>query len=257
MRKVLYAILNYRMSFDNTKEIYDSLPSDSPTDIIILRKSKLNFHDDKQFKDCIIKPVQNVAKSKNLILEYAKKNEYEYCFIIEDDVIIKKDTAFEKYLNLMDELDYKVLFYGFDKCNRVLNNVKPNPCMVVRVNDDTEVYVVRNPCSSVTLFKVDENMQMFDGNLKNMEFEYYLWDVKETGGLRSFGFFPDIPLSWTYFDSTNEEKTRKMSKEIAAVDMKKRAVNLQLDMGADDFLAFLQKSYHKELEIELKGKPVE
>lgn len=256
MRKVLYAILNYRRSFENTKKLYDSLPADNVEDIIILRKDMLNFHEKKQFKDIVIKPVASIAKSKNMILNYAKEHGYEYCFIIEDDMIIKKETAFDLYLNLMDELEYKVLFYPYDKRNRVISNIKPNPCLAVRVQDDIEIYVSRTPCSSLILFKVSDDMQMFDEKLKVLEMEHYLWDSKESGGIKSYGFFPDIPMSWTYFDNTNEDKRRVVTRELGAMDMKYKNISFSLDLNADVFLAFLQKTYNKELDIEVNGKEV-
>ena len=256
MRKVLYAILNYRRSFENTKELYDSIPADNSEDIIIMRKASLNFHEKKQFKDVIIKPDKNIAKSKNIILNYAKKHGYEYCFIIADDMIIKDESAFNLYLNLMDKLEYKVLFYAYDKRNRVINNIKPNPCLAVRVEDDIEIFVSRIPCSSVMLFKIDDDMQMFDEKLNILETEHYLWDCKESGAIKSYGFFPDIARSWTYFENTGEEKIRVVTKELGAADVQYKNIQFNLDMDADRFLAILQKAYNKELDIEVRGKEI-
>lgn len=248
MRKVLYAILNYRMSFENTKVLYDSIPADNSEDIIIMRKGSLNFHEKKEFKDVILKPDKNIAKSKNKILEYAIEHGYEYCFIMEDDLIIKDEKAFNQYLNLMDALNYPVLFYPFDKRNRVINNIKPNPCLAVRVEDDIEVYVARIPCTSLILFKIDKDMKMLDTKLEILELEHYLWDLTESDDIKSYGFFPDIAFSWRCFDNTGEDKLRVINKELGEADMKYKPVNFNLDMNADSFLKFLQSCYNKNLD---------
>jgi len=246
MRKVLYAILNYRKSFENTKVLYDSIPAENVEDIIIMRKASLNFNEKKQFKDVILKPDKSIAVSKNKILEYAIEHGYEYCFIIEDDLIIKKENAFNEYLNLMDAINYPVLFYPFDKRNRVINNIRPNPCLAVRVEDDVEVYVARIPCTSLMLFKVNKDMKMFDTKLQVLELEHYLWELKESGDIKSYGFFPDISMSWRSFDNTGEDKLRVVTKEIGEADMKYKEVKFNLDMNADAFLKFLQSCYNKK-----------
>ncbi len=250
MRKVLYAILNYRRSFDNTKVLYDSIPAENSEDIIIMRKGSLNFNEKKEFKDVIIKPDKSIAKSKNKILEYAIEHGYEYCFIIEDDLIIKEERAFNEYLNLMDALKYPVLFYPFDKRNRVINNIRPNPCLAVRVEDDIEVYVARIPCTSLILFKIDKDMKMFDTNFKILELEHYLLDLKESGDMKSYGFFPDIAMSWRCFDNTGEDKERVVTKEMGEADMRYKEVKFNLDMDADAFLKFLQSCYNNKLDEE-------
>jgi hypothetical protein len=241
--KVLYGILNYRRSFDTTKAIHDQIPAEKPEDILILRKASMNFHDKNAFKDIVKKPDNNIAKSKNMILKHAQDNGYDYCFIIEDDMVIKDETCFEKYLTLIDELGYSILFYGFDKRNRVINNIKPNPCLAVRVSDDQEVFASRNPCSSFLLLKVTPDMQMFDERMEALELEFYLWDQAQSGGIQSFGFFPDIPTSWNYFDTTNEDRQRVITQELGAKDLKLRNIDFKLDTNADAFLQFLQERY--------------
>ena len=245
MSKVLYGILNYRRSIDNTKEIYESLPADDHKDILIIRKDSMNFHDKAKFKDITMKADNSVAKSKNMILKHAQKNGYDYCFIIEDDVIIKDDRAFHKYTVLMDELDYPVLFYGYDNRNRVLGNIKPNPCFAIRVSDDREIYCSRNACSSVMAFKISDDMRMFDESMEVLETEILLWDLKEDGKIQSYGFFPDIPMSWECFDRTEEIKTRIMTPEQGGSDLQKRGIQFKLDVEADKFLQFLQSKYEE------------
>lgn len=245
MSKVLYGILNYRRSIDETKAIYESVPAEDHKDIMIVRQGTMNFNDKKTFSDITKKADKSVAVSKNMILKHAKDNGYDYCFIIEDDVVIKDEKAFNMYINLMEEIDYPVLFYGFDNRNRVLGNVKPNPCFAIRVSDDREIYCSRNACSSVLLFKVSDDMIMFDESLKALETEMLLWDLKQDGKIHSYGFFPDIPFSWNYFENTGEKKIRVLTAELGAEDLKKRQTQITLDIEADKFLQFLQSKYEE------------
>jgi hypothetical protein len=255
--KILYGILNYRRSFDNTKELFDAVPAEKSEDVLILRKDSLNFHDKKTYKEFVKKPDKSVAKSKNMILKHAKENGYDFCFILEDDLIIKDETAFDNYITLMNELNYNVMFYGFDNRNRVLNNIKPNPCLAIRVTDEREVFASRNPCSTMMCFRISDDMIMFDESMQALELEFYLWDQLQAGGIRSFGFFPDIANSWQYFDNTGEKKIRVLDSKVGGEDMQRRKdTKFDLDMNADAFLAFLQKSYYKDLEIEVNGEPV-
>ena len=146
----------------------------------------------------------------------------------------------------MDAINYPVLFYPFDKRNRVINNIRPNPCLAVRVEDDVEVYVARTPCTSLILFKVNKDMKMFDTKLQVFEFEHYLCDLKESGDIKSYGFFPDIAMSWRSFDNTGEKKLRVNTKEMGEADMRYKEVHFNLDINADAILKFLQNCYKKE-----------
>ena len=72
MRKVLYAILNWRIDFTNTKELFEQVPANSPDDILISRRGTIKFNEKKLYKN-VIKPGQSVAESKNQILQYAQR----------------------------------------------------------------------------------------------------------------------------------------------------------------------------------------
>ena len=194
----------------------------------------------------MIKPVKNIGASKNVILKHAMENDYDYCFIIEDDMIIKDDTVFDKYMKLIQTLDYNVLFYGFDNKNRVLANIKPNPCINVIIDDNTGLCVNRSSCSSFMLFKVEKDMLLFNDNMIIFETDELLWRMKQNDKLQSYGFYPDIKESWLNFDKTGEKRARSIDQKDAENDMVIMKEKYPVDMDADGYINFIRDKFKEE-----------
>jgi hypothetical protein len=238
-KKVLYAILNYNRDPKLVMEIVENLPKDSH--IVLATNQKNRFNDYKnKFKNILnIKGDKNISSSKNKLLRYSKNEGYEYCFIIEDDLIIKDNSAFEKYINLMERFEIKYCFYGFDNRNIVLDG-KKNPCMEIKLGEDDYLHICRYPCSTLLCFKIEKNMPLFNESIYSLENEEITQRLKDAGFINFNGFFIDLFESWKYFGRSDVPREKNISDEIGKRDMKILNSYITFDTNSQEFLDYIK-----------------
>ena len=110
--------------------VYVNIVCDSVTDEHLKMLEKFNFH--------IIKNPRNmgIGYTKNVGIKHMLKNNCKFCFLMDDDAIIKKDNIFVTYTNTMLKLLYhhmSVLNYCKDNGGEVItiNNHEVRSCNIV------------------------------------------------------------------------------------------------------------------------------
>lgn len=238
--RIALAILNWN------RDVFPTLKSlekfDGPVIICTNRKDRIDLTIDPRL--VYVESSSNVAASKNLLINSANELGASYLFIIEDDVIVKDVSVFEKYIELMEKFKTGVVFYGFDRSNRILEG-KPNPCIIIKLNEQgDELYANRHCCTSVFGIDLKNNKELFDPNILVMEHEEYLQRCADKKILPFNGFYFDIPRSWEYFDRQDVPTERIKTVEIAKMDRKyidENKITLKLEVSADNLLAYVQK----------------
>jgi hypothetical protein len=243
--KIAYAILNWSRSAENTLM---SLPEGS--DVILCSPSEEQWKDTSGVGERLgeityIDAFQNIAKSKNKIINFVKEmKKYDYLFIIEDDVIVKDTTIFQKYVDIMVKYDLGTIFYGFDKVNTLFDKV-PNPGLIVTVSKDgkEEAWFNRFPCTSVIAFDLKRNDIKFNDNLLMIEMDVYLQDCANEKLIPYNGFYFDVPESWKYFERQDVPSERIKTREMIDQDKKYLAdegINLVIESNADGLIQLLK-----------------
>ena len=230
--KILYALLNWKR-YD--KLMLKSLSKLSREDLIIWtddieRWPKFNC---KQADE-------SVAKTKNDILKYALENNYDFCFIMEDDVQIKDKVIFLEYIQLMEKFDLNVVMYGFhNNMNKVLNG-RINPCMVLSVKNATPICINRFPCSALLGYRIFEDMTMFDERLTTMEHDFLLHDMCEQGNYPFNGFIFDVFNSWKKIKKIPMETLKKRNPSDIVKDKETRGIDaLSLQSNGDAVINYV------------------
>jgi len=230
--KVLYAILNYKR-FD--KQMIKSLNKISNEDVIICTDDETRW----KKRQCI-SIEDTVAKSKNKILKYALEKEYDFCFIIEDDVLIKDKTIFFEYINLMEKFDLNFVMYGFhNNYNKVLNE-RINPCMLISMKNRGSICINRFPCSALIGFRIFEDMTYFDERLKAMEHEFWLEDLKVQGNYPFTGFIFDTYNSWEKIKKIPFERVKNITqKDIIEAKKTRNVESVSLQSDGDSVINYI------------------
>ena len=148
--KILYGVLNWQRDILTAKRSITKIPKDKNSEVLIVTDDKSKWAKTKFIK---MDAVPSVAASKNIILKHAIDNKFDYCVIMEDDVIVKNNSIVQKYISMMKQFEINVAMNGYIKANTVLDN-KPNPSVMARISQSgDELYINRYPCSAFMIFK--------------------------------------------------------------------------------------------------------
>lgn len=233
MSKILCGILNWKRTAKDMKKGISKLPGD-----VVVCTDNPEF-----WKGCeILEAVESIAASKNKILQKAIDGNYEYCFIIEDDIILSRKEDLLKYVSTMKQYDLNLMLYGFGNTglNRVLEN-KPNPCLIVNDGRGNELYVNRYPGSAMMAFRVKEDMRMFDESLIALETDYLVHDIASDGNYPFKGFFFDIAESWKVWRRVRDvERVRQKTLNDINKDRQQRG-NITLDNNVDVVINYIKE----------------
>lgn len=240
---MIIGILNWNR---NVKSILDSVKEVNADKKIIICSNQPKI-DDISILEWHESPV-NVAAARNLLMDRAKELGERWLFILEDDILVKDPQVFEKYCTLMDEFETSSIFYGFDKnLNQIMNNI-PNPCIIVKLNENgDELFCNRLVCSTVMGFDMDRiEDERFDEDLLVMECEEWYQRLYNLGLNPFNGFYFDVNNSWESFKSLNLKPERVKTIELAKQDqeiLKEKEIELKLEVSADKLLNWLKEKY--------------
>lgn len=236
----VYSILNWNRDYKKTLEslLFAKMTNDNK--IILCTNQEV-----KSDEMIVIKADTNIAKSKNMIIKKARELGAEYLFMLEDDVLIKDPLVFDYYLDKMEKYGLGMINYGFNKAsNRVLKTI-PNPSMIVKINENgEEEYFSRFPSSTLLILDLKKVEELFNENLLLYENEEFFQRCSQKGHHPFNGFYFDLPKSWQYFESTNEETMRVKNTALLNEDnkrMKEAKINIQYELDATKLLKFLQE----------------
>ena len=199
MLKIAIGFLNYKRAMshvlDNAKAAKRLLPEAT---IFLATENTIAtpFIDET----ITIKDSPSVSFGKNQLLSKWHADEYDIGIIIEDDIIINEITILEDYIELL--LKYKVgmVFCGYGSQNNLVFN-KPNPRLVITTKDNSVVMFNALPDSSVQIFDLRINKELFDEKLKYLEQKEYLSKLKEKKLLPFLGVFVDLNESYKCISS--------------------------------------------------------
>ena len=183
----------------------------------------------------------SVSKSLNKIIDKANELGADHLFIIEDSIVVKDPTIFQKYLDMMKKFDLGLIFYGFDKANRIFN-AKPNPCIYLKMKNDEEVIFNRFISSGCLLIDLKKNKEKFDENLQALEFEDYIFRCKTLGHIPFNGFYLDVNKSWECFERSPVGTLRTKSTEVMKADkaiMDANKIDNKLEFNVDKLFKYL------------------
>ena len=183
---------------DYLKKLVRSLDGISTNNLVIINDGKKLLDGGKIFVHNNNPSKQGVGKAKNQALKLLKDN--DYIFLLEDDIIIKDKTVFEKYIQaskLSGIQHFNFAFHGLD-------NYKPDGIPAVRLKLDyspeTSVCLYPNVYGAFSMYtkKCIEDVGLMD------EFYYNAMEhVDHTAAIIKAGMHP--PFRW-FADIANSDR---------------------------------------------------
>lgn len=143
-----------------------------------------------------------VGIAKNTLIRKIREMESnEYIFIIEDDVIIKDNTVFEKYIDTASRTGlWGCLSYGGHGNHNKNSEGVVTPVESVKY-DDITIDLYRNSLAAFTLYhrNIFREIGFFDERFVNAaeHLDHYVEQYVQ-GIAPPFWYFPDIHESWKY-----------------------------------------------------------
>jgi hypothetical protein len=232
---ILCGILNWKREAKLMKKCLDKIPAD-----IVVCTDDPDRWKHKKIKETF-EAVENVATCKNMILRHAIDNDYKYVFILEDDTAPSRKYVFSEYMAIMEKYDLNVMLYGFGTDNNKVLDNQPNPCIICNDGRGRELYINRYPCGSVMVFRVIDDLKMFDESLNCLETDYLLYDMAEAGQYPFKGFFFDISESWKEWRTDRRmESSRNRPFDLINKDRQQRG-NIALDANVDKVIEYIKE----------------
>jgi GT2 family glycosyltransferase len=145
-----------------------------------------------------------VAKSKNLALKYLQSKDCDHIFLIEDDMLIKDDTVFEKYINASKKSGiqhFNFSQHGF--ANKIRNNlgqIIANPKITVKY-DNVGISFYDHCIGSFSYYSREclKNVGLMDERYYNAcEHVDHTYEIIKKGYHPPFWWFADIENSSEY-----------------------------------------------------------
>lgn len=174
---------------DYLKKLIKSLDGISTNNLVIINDGEKQLDSGKIFVLNNIPPKRGVGKAKNQALKLLKDN--DYIFLLEDDIIIKDKTVFEKYIEasrVSGIQHFNFAFHGID-------NYKPDgtPAISLKLDYSPEVSICLYPnvygAFSMYTKKCIEKAGLMD------EFYYNAMEhVDHTAAIIKLGMHP--PFRW-------------------------------------------------------------
>lgn len=196
------------------RECFNSLPKDKIDEIVVVNDGKPLPFDIS--KGVVLDNPKNVGVgvSKNRALKYLFDKGCDYIFLLEDDMLVKRDNVFEAYINAYKQSGIHHFNYGpgspfnrrqtiqdFDLHNRHLldQHSEPNPKMIVDYKD-VKVALYEHTVAMFSFFtrEVIEKVGYIDE-------EYYnAWEhVDHTYRIIKAGYHPPF---WWFADIANSDQ---------------------------------------------------
>lgn len=232
-KKILYSILNWNR---DVNPLFGSILSPNNEYIICTNTNKISANNVYN-----IDADKSIAKSLNMIIDKAIELNTDYLFILEDDIKIKDNSVFQKYIDLMEQFQYGLIFYGFIKGNRIFNK-RPNPCVQIKLKNNENIIFNRFISSGCLLIDLKKNKEKFNESLQVLEFEEYIFRCRTLGHIPFNGFYIDLNDSWNYIESIPCKGERNRSLELIKADkliMDNLTVDNKLEFNVDKLFKHL------------------
>lgn len=235
--KTLISIIDLGNPTDIKKTI--NKVSNQCNEILVMTNSREEYNDKVK-----ILPFEqaNWAVNKNSILKYAKNSQFDYCFIIESNIEVIEPNIIKLYINLIEQFKLGLVMYGYgpNSPNMILGN-RAHPSVIVKIDKDgRELYINRQPCSSLMLFKIADDMSMFDERLQILETDFICVDMEANKKLIN-GFHIDLANSNSYFKNVDTPIKRVKNDAMANADIQLRGGSIKLENNVDVMLDYIKK----------------
>jgi hypothetical protein len=199
---------------DFFRNCFDSLPKDRVDEIVIVNDGEqlpFDVHGGTVLNNNVN---LGVGKSKNRALKHLYNSRCDFLFLIEDDMIIKRNDVFDAYINASKRSGIHHFNYGpgspfnrkqtiqdFDLHNRHLLNQHstPNPKMIVEYKD-TKVALYEHTVAMFSFFtrEVLDSVGYIDEEF------YQCWEhVSHTQSIIDKGFHPPF---WWFADIADSDQ---------------------------------------------------
>ena len=212
--KIGVGIITYNRP-DFFKKCFDSIPDHKIDHFVVVNDgSKLPFHlEDTQIIQH--ETNKNVGESKNDAMRCLLDHDCDYIFTLEDDIIIKDDNIFEKYINASKETGIQHFNFGYSQRENLDHNLKPVWRKIIEYKNSKIVlnqnilgaftFYTRNALQTVGLHHKDFNK----GHGDHLELTYRAY---KHGLTTPFWWFADIYGSWDMIENqsnfTTDSKVR-------------------------------------------------
>ena len=184
------------------ENLLQSLPSDHYT-AVVNDGDILGWDDMEHSKvDNYVYNPENigVGKSKNILFRILMNKGFEHIFIIEDDMIIKDQDVFNKYVEASEVSGIKHMMFGYHgPANKRLG--KPHPRFKVPYNKEVELAFNLHCVGSFCYYhhSVLSDVGIFDEQYNNAwEHVDHSYQIVKAGYLPGYWFWPDLANSYDY-----------------------------------------------------------
>lgn len=156
-----------------------------------------------------------ISKTKNRIIDYAKEKEYEYVFILEDDILIKDLTIFDKYIELMEKYDLDVVSPGYNNLSNKVFGKIDNYSLIVNnyPSEGNKQYFGKIYNNEFIGLKVKDALY-FQEDLFIFENQEYFQRAFNEKKIPCFGLFFDIEKSGDYIEFLNLPSIRQSNQKL-------------------------------------------
>lgn len=197
------AIVTYNRP-DSLLRLYNSIPKYAIDLLVIVNDGKYYDVFDGMSPDFFIHNKENlgVGKSKNIALRIMLENGIDHFFLIEDDVYLKSDEVFAKYINASKAFGIHHLNYsqhGF--LNKDPSSLLPTPRALARIND-IEIAFYSNCVGAFSYYSAFclNKVGLMDENYYNaLEHVDHTFEIIQAKLHTSYGYFADVAESWMLF----------------------------------------------------------
>jgi GT2 family glycosyltransferase len=146
-----------------------------------------------------------VAKSKNKALKFLMEKGCEHMFLIEDDMFIKDDTVFEKYINASKVSGIQHLIFGYHgPANKNgISKGKPCPRLVVKYSDDVSIALNQHCVGAFCYFskKSLKECGLIDEKFKNaFDHVSHSYELALKGFSTPYWWWADLANSCDYIE---------------------------------------------------------
>jgi glycosyltransferase involved in cell wall biosynthesis len=186
---------------DYLKKLVKSLDGISTNNLVIINDGEKQLDGGKIFVHNNNPSKQGVGKAKNQALKLLKDN--DYIFLLEDDIVIKDKTVFEKYIEaskLSGIQHFNFAFHGLDNYNP---DSTPAVCLKLDYSPTVSVCLYPNVYGAFSMYtkKCIEEVGLMDEFYYNaMEHVCHTQQIIKAGMHPPFRWFADIADSDKYIE---------------------------------------------------------
>lgn len=141
-----------------------------------------------------------VGKSKNVALRYLIDKDVDHYFLIEDDIYIKDDSVFHKYIQASKETGIQHFNYGLHGLLNIKKDGSPKNRLSINYSE-VEIYFYKNCVGAFSYFskKCIDEIGLFDETYFNaLEHIDHTYQIINKKMHPNFWFFADIAESEKY-----------------------------------------------------------